>query len=150
VILDFTYNDSVPWPEWADGIGPSMISVEVNPEGDPNDPYYWTSSSNVHGSPFVHDVLSGIEEKQEIEEHNNMQLYPNPTSDLLMVQSSSDFDYISTLPIYDLRGRVYYQEDFTDYMEVSLNGLNMSPGIYVVEIVSVAGKETKKVMYTPR
>ncbi len=43
-ILDFTYDDDYPWPLSPDGEGPSLVSVEINPQGDPNDPSYWTAS----------------------------------------------------------------------------------------------------------
>ena len=127
-----------------------MISVEPNPDGDPNDPAYWTSSSTAHGSPFVHDIIAAIDETLASKEMSKIQLYPNPTSDLLMVQTGTENSYISTLSIYDLKGRLYFQQEFDDYMEVSLNGLNMSSGIYIAEIVSDTGKETRKVIYAPR
>ncbi len=149
VLLDFTYDDSLPWPEWADGIGPSMRSVVADPDGDPNDPEYWVASNTAHGSPFEHEISTVIEET--FADHGvNIQVYPNPTHDLLMVQNPPEHNSISTLSIYDLRGSLYYQQDYVDYMEVYLNGLNMSSGVYVVEIVSAAGKETRKVIYAPK
>lgn len=150
VLLDFIYDDSIPWPEWADGIGPSMRSVAENPDGDPNDPDYWIASNTVHGSPFEHEIISGIDETLAGMDKSKIQLYPNPTSDLLMVQTNPENSYASTLSIYDLNGRLYFQQVFEEYLEVSLNGLNMNSGIYIAEIVSAGGKETRKVVYAPR
>ncbi|MCH2064115.1 MAG: lamin tail domain-containing protein [Roseibacillus sp.] len=50
-ILDFTYNDQLPWPTAADGAGPSMVLV--NPSGDPDhgEAANWTASRNPGGSP---------------------------------------------------------------------------------------------------
>jgi hypothetical protein len=150
VILDLRYDDKAPWPEWTDGIGASLVSLELNPEGDPNDYAYWTASNTIHGTPFVQKISSEIEETTERIEMSSIQLYPNPTHDLLMVQNSFEVDYRSTLRIYDIRGTVYFEQVFENYMEVSLKGLNISSGIYLVEIASPAGKETKKVIYSPR
>jgi len=49
VIIDFTYDDDASWPEEADGNGPSLMSVDLNPEGDPNEHFYWTASANFYG-----------------------------------------------------------------------------------------------------
>lgn len=51
VIRDFVYNDKAPWPEAADGDGPSLVLVA--PEGNPDhgDPANWQASGLVDGTP---------------------------------------------------------------------------------------------------
>jgi hypothetical protein len=149
-IIDFTYDDAAPWPEYADGIGASMSSLELNPEGEPSDFAYWTSSIVLHGTPFAADSMPNIAEFLEFKEMRSVQLYPNPSHDLLMVQTSPEADYRSTIKIYDIRGALYFEKEFENYLEISLNDLNMSSGIILVEIVSPMGKETQKVIYNPR
>jgi hypothetical protein len=147
--MDFTYDDEVPWPLEADGEGPSLMSVDSNPEGDPNYNFYWTASAEVHGTPFYHQLISGVEESLAVFDPNSIQLYPNPTSDLIMVQLSGDMETMASLTIYDLRGTIHYKEHFNSYTEISLDGLNISHGVYLVEITGPEGKAIKKVIYTP-
>jgi hypothetical protein len=45
----FTYSDDSPWPEAADGDGPSLEIID--PLGDPNDPTNWRASAADGGSP---------------------------------------------------------------------------------------------------
>lgn len=149
IIMDFSYDDDSPWPVEADGDGPSLMSVDQNPEGDPNDHFYWTASAVVHGTPFNHQLLSGSDESFTALDAGSISIYPNPTSDLIMVQLSGDMETMASLKIYDLRGTIHYQENFNAYTELSLDGLNISHGVYLVEITGPAGKEIKKVIYTP-
>lgn len=149
LIMDFTYDDDAPWPIMPDGMGSSLASVDINPQGDPNNHLYWTDGLRLHGTPFDYDlILSGQEESAEILKFN-LQLYPNPTRDLLMLQLSGGEAYSSTLIIYDLQGSIIYQEEFVDYTEVSMRALNVSHGIYMLEVISQAGRAVKKVIYTP-
>ena len=46
-IADFTYGDSSPWPDDADGTGYSLIFAGV----DPTDPVSWRSSTAIGGNP---------------------------------------------------------------------------------------------------
>ncbi|MDA3822809.1 MAG: chitobiase/beta-hexosaminidase C-terminal domain-containing protein [Bacteroidales bacterium] len=149
-IIDFTYDDAAPWPEYADGIGASMTSVEFSPEGDPNDYDYWTSSTALHGTPFGSDSIPEIIESIESRPLSSVQLYPNPTHNLLMVQNSLEVEYQSTLRIYDITGAIYFVQDFENYLEISLNSLNMRSGIYLLEITCPMGREIRKVVYSPR
>ncbi|MFH0759685.1 MAG: CotH kinase family protein [Bacteroidota bacterium] len=149
VILDITYDDHLPWPEQPDGNGPSLISAESDPDGDPNDYFYWTASSVIHGTPFYHDRIVGTDEIIMGEDLNKLKIYPNPTDDLITVQWSSVVAFSYTLSIYDLRGTICYRGEFSDNAEVSFSALNISHGIYLVEIVTPAGKEIQKVIYTP-
>ncbi|MEW6237587.1 MAG: lamin tail domain-containing protein [Candidatus Omnitrophota bacterium] len=48
-IHDFTYDDANPWPEAADGKGPSLFVVDV--EGNYDDPANWIASGEEGGTP---------------------------------------------------------------------------------------------------
>ncbi len=54
-ILSLTYNDKKPWPASADGKG-SLVTVEINPTGDPAYPSYWRATMLEFGSPFADDL----------------------------------------------------------------------------------------------
>ena len=49
VLISFTYDDDPPWPIETDGLGYSLVRVDL--EGDPNDPASWSASRQVGGSP---------------------------------------------------------------------------------------------------
>jgi hypothetical protein len=52
-ILDFTYNDSAPWPVEADGEGPSLelIAPQSTPSSDYSNAEWWQASLVAGGSP---------------------------------------------------------------------------------------------------
>jgi hypothetical protein len=51
VIRDFVYDDNAPWPEEADGQGPSLVLVAPAANPDHGLPQNWTSSSAAGGTP---------------------------------------------------------------------------------------------------
>ncbi|MFO7448435.1 MAG: CotH kinase family protein, partial [Ignavibacteriaceae bacterium] len=60
-IFSFNYDDSSPWPEEADGEGYSIVSKDLNGNGDPNLAEYWIRSGAINGSPGATDIATGIE-----------------------------------------------------------------------------------------
>ncbi len=65
VIASFRYNDLSPWPETADGAGPSLVLDDPGSAPDPADPANWSASPAIGGSPgstdgtpFVGDPLA--------------------------------------------------------------------------------------------
>lgn len=56
VIQDFVYDDVLPWPEAADGLGYSMVLI--NPQGAPDhsDPFNWRASVSAGGNPAASDA----------------------------------------------------------------------------------------------
>ena len=52
-IYTMTYNDA--WYPTTDGGGYSLVPVDSNPTGDPNEPAYWRASSDAWGSPGAND-----------------------------------------------------------------------------------------------
>ena len=68
VIDSFRYNDISPWPESADGTGPSLVRISPASDLDPNLSTSWTSSPTSGGSPgaadgtpFVGDPLADLD-----------------------------------------------------------------------------------------
>ncbi len=49
VIHDFVYDNAGDWPERADGLGSSLVVVDVS--GDYNDPFNWYASGEFGGTP---------------------------------------------------------------------------------------------------
>ena len=50
-IIDFTYNDRLPWPTSADGEGSSLVLLNPDSDASMEDPSQWTISSNPGGTP---------------------------------------------------------------------------------------------------
>lgn len=144
-ILSFTYSDSDPWPELADGDGYTMISAEVNPTGDPNLPEYWTASPGIYGNPFSDTtiIISGI--PQEIA--GRFEIFPNPTSDYLNIVSGTELTSLSTLSIYSVMGRLIFKDSFTGEIEINLDAMNIQPGIFIIIIENGNTVKTEKVIY---
>ena len=51
VLLEMTYNDAAPWPEEADGDGPSLSLVDPTGDNDLSDPARWRASAVDGGTP---------------------------------------------------------------------------------------------------
>jgi hypothetical protein len=57
-ILDFTYGTTAPWPESADGSGPSLEAIDLN--GTLNSPANWRASTSNGGSPGQRNPASPV------------------------------------------------------------------------------------------
>ena len=51
IIQSFRYDDRLPWPEKADGNGPSLVLKDPFDNPDPNEPSHWKLSIRNGGSP---------------------------------------------------------------------------------------------------
>ena len=60
LIDSFRYNDATPWPEQADGDGPSLALNDPGSAPDPADPESWTAGLP-DGSPGRDDALTPLE-----------------------------------------------------------------------------------------
>jgi hypothetical protein len=144
VIMDFTFDDSNPWPEEADGDGNSLVSYFPNPDGDPNDYHYWKASSAIDGSPFFEDGL-----KTDLNESfaeiipDAFMLYPNPTNGKFSVAIEDYKISQFTYEILDIQGTTI----ITGKMEQEVKEFNiesLSKGIYIFKLVSKNNMYVKK------
>jgi hypothetical protein len=153
-VIAFTFYDTIPWPVEADGDGYSLISVETNPTGDPNQVEYWTSSKYLNGSPLADDEKS-VTSNTEINNATafDFKIYPNPAS------SSVNIDFLLQNPgkvdigLYDINGRLlhtlvngFLPEGYHN-RSVQLNHLNINTGIYLIAFKSANNVVTKKLIY---
>lgn len=145
-IMDFTYDDTPPWPRQADGEGPSLTSVENNPTGDPNNNSYWTVSLEINGSPSASGWTSM--EENVISLADDFTVYPNPTSDVFTIKPSRSVKEF-TVNLYDINGRLISNEGYFNSARISMKNKNLNHGIYFVNIVSKNQSQTKKLIYRP-
>ena len=57
MVLEFDYNDNHPWPDSADGLGPSLVLVAPESLADPDDGINWRPSTGDNGNPGVTDRI---------------------------------------------------------------------------------------------
>ncbi len=57
-IKEFTYNDKTPWPEAADGLGPSLVLVAPASNPDPDLAASWRPSAQAGGNPDASDATT--------------------------------------------------------------------------------------------
>ena len=120
-VLSFTYDDKLPWPEDADGDGYSLVSVQINPTGNPNNADYWKVSKNMNGSPSANDPIStNTNTVLASSEPNNFEIYPNPATSEFYIDFELKTSGKVEILLYDLNGRL---------LESLLNE-QMAQGIY--------------------
>jgi hypothetical protein len=145
-IFSFTYSDSYPWPTKADGAGFTLMSVESNPTGDPNDVGYWKLSQNINGNPFFDTTYTYVDTQILHPTLSHYNLYPNPASEYLIIENNNDQTINTDVSFIDLSGRVAYSAKFDNSITVNLKQLQLSQGLYFVNIKSGDKIEVKKVV----
>lgn len=82
--------------------------------------------------------------ENQIVDNNSMLLYPNPTKDLLHINAP---ETIIDLKLINMSGQLVYQAAI-DNTEAMLKLEGIVPGIYFVQITTVKGISTQKVMFS--
>ena len=107
IVDQLTYNDKAPWPEAADGEGPTLALT--NPGFDNADGNNWAASSG-NGTPGAEnsDVLVSNELDVENELPTTVKLnqnYPNPFNPVTTISYTIDKPGQVSLKIFDITGR---------------------------------------------
>lgn len=80
----------------------------------------------------------GIEDNNHVE----VSIYPNPSSDFINIKSNEDF---RSLELLDITGKVVFKLSDLNQKEYILNVQNLSSGYYMVHVNSKSGKWSRKV-----
>jgi len=104
------------------------VARQMNLQGDPSLVVYPTFSTVHVDDEFVDGV----------------QIYPNPTSDLLILSAKSEF--IKAYRLMDVQGRVLLEERELKTKEVQLHLANLAAGTYLLQYEAGAGVGVKKVL----
>ena len=161
-ICSFRYDDDLPWPQYADGTGLSMVPVELNPKGDLRTPEQWRESYYRGGSPGEDDVdtISHVVVPGEFSWLSMGEIYPNPFTETAYLEYSLDEASDVQIAIYSISGslvqilsgdrkqpgnyRVFWNGNDT-------GGREVPSGIYLCRIVIRSERnefaETRKVVY---
>ncbi len=134
-IIHFFYGDKDPWPELADGSGFSLVSADRNPVDDPDQPFYWTHSANIHGSPFSDEPYPEGNHLSRTESADVV-IYPNPVRDVLNIVVNTEGQATKmNVEIYSITGIMLYNEVHPLKTSISLDQLNLETGIYIVKVI---------------
>jgi hypothetical protein len=145
-IFSITYDDNSPWPEEADGLGYSIVPVELNPTGDLNNPSNWRISLHVNGSPGKDDTEeSYVKEEPETEfaGYQQMRIYPNPFETTTVIEYSVQNSGHTDLSVYNIMGQkvetlVNTEQPAGNY-SIEWNVSEIKTGVYIV-VLKVKGK----------
>ncbi len=151
-IITFIYSDELPWPQTPDGDGTTLTSMERNPTGDPSDYTYWTSSTTHGGSPFSDDYQYNFTEPVTGKSDKRaFSVYPNPTTQYLIVEANSDnMGNSATFKIYNLNGSVIYENLIDTEAMINLETIGLSQGVYILKIENETYTQTEKLIYQPQ
>lgn len=158
-IISFTYSDEYPWPLEADGDGYSLVSMVINPTGDPDTYQYWMLSKNINGSPFADDPSSTITSLPATEMQKDgfhIQLFPNPARNEVQINFTTEETEKIEIGLYNLDGRLVnqlvdkYLPGGTYQEVIQLDGMNITPGLYLVVARSNSFVNTRKLIYQPQ
>lgn len=127
IIHDFTYDDTAPWPEAADGEGPSLEVID--PEGNYSDPANWRASAFAKGSPGL--AIATDADDDGLSEIQESALGTNPTLADSDGDGSRDAEELAagTDPL-----------DPSSYFKILSITPGADPGDFVVTWRSVPGK----------
>jgi hypothetical protein len=107
-IITMRYDDKAPWPESPDSLGYSLVTREVNPTGDLNDPSNWRASYAIDGSPGRDDLASTSVDTPTAELHTSFVLdqnYPNPFNPDTKIPYTLRSNGWVRLSVYNLLGQ---------------------------------------------
>jgi hypothetical protein len=149
-LISMTYADDPPWPVEADGDGYSLVSRELNPTGDPDDPSYWRLSHKLHGSPGNDDVVTANTEAQASLSPSGFVLqqnFPNPFNPTTVIGYQLPVTSRISLKAYNLLG----QEVATLFegirqpgnYEATFDGNKLAAGVYLYRVSANGFVKTK-------
>lgn len=88
----------------------------------------------------VFNTSTGLNESAESIQAS---IYPNPTSELININSATKFKLVEVL---NITGQLVRSEGFKSTQEAKINVSDLEPGIYLVRVTSTAGATTQQKM----
>lgn len=135
-IINFTYQDSSPWPDEADGEGFSLSSSDINPAGDPGNYSYWTLSVKKDGTPFADNILTG--DGPAPDDNGSLVAYPNPTKGLITIQLLTDEEVSDMdLMIFTTTGKLVKHTTIGNPGLFDLAASGLPAGVYIIKGTSL-------------
>lgn len=148
-IVSFTFSDDPPWPAEADGGGYSLVPVENNPTGNPDDHTYWKRSGKTGGSPFADDDAVTAADRLLYREWGDLTVYPNPTAGVIVVQLDDEHSGSVTLRFIDQGGRTALVHKVENTSVIDLRETGLAPGLYIITAEYKGASLRTKLLYLP-
>ena len=110
----------------------------------------FTSNPYVVGKGFeLEYLIDGTFGVAELDNVNNLTVYPNPVEDNLVVHFNAEIADDYHITICNMMGQVIYQETLNNFAGEYKNSLNFSSfakGVYILQIKSSQGMTTRKIV----
>jgi hypothetical protein len=150
IIDSLTFSDSSPWPEDADGNGPTL-SLK-NPNMENHLPESWAASLE-YGTPgVINDVFVDVEEEANLipTEYSLYQNYPNPFNPVTNIKYSIVKATDVSIKVYDILGNeietLVNEFHKPGFYNIQFNASNLSSGVYFYRIIAENFISTKKLI----
>jgi len=143
-LIDVDYKPNLGWPVLLPGY--SLVPVDPNPSGNPNNPEYWRSSLHLFGSPFADDDSSYVKPNAIRLNKLFCDVFPNPASEYLNITVRGS--QLKQLTILSLEGKTVFTKQLnnTSYSQVTLQVRQWPKGIYVLQIRSAHEIQNRKII----
>jgi hypothetical protein len=141
-VVRLYYTDEFPWPEEADGSGPSMEYLSAS--GPQESPFAWTDGCP-GGSPFeAFDPSCGTIGVEDEIAASGILCYPNPASDWLHADLGAVRHGFWSLT--DLTGRIITERSFGSAELLDIDVSPLSPGLYLFVLTGDFGRSEHKIV----
>jgi hypothetical protein len=150
IIIDsLTYDDILPWPVEADGLGATLELID--PKSDNSQGVNWKASLE-HGTPGRQNSSATSSGENEVmvipSEFSLSQNYPNPFNPITMIKYSIPRKSRVSLKVYDLLGRevatLFEGTHIAGSYTVYFNGSDLSNGVYFYRLETKDFIKTRK------
>ncbi len=158
MIISILFDDNIPWPDSADGIGYSLVPKEINPTGDLNDAENWRVSLYAHGSPGYDDTEEGYEqltvdqipELQIAHNYRYFRVYPNPVKTTATINLSLQKSEQVKISLFNTLGSristLLYELMPAGQQSIEINFDKFSEGLYLLMIETRDYCEVKRLI----
>jgi hypothetical protein len=128
---------------YTDGNNPDSCIIVLKSSGSAptNNDYLWVDNLAFSGT------VTGLKSQESV--ISNVNVFPNPSADLINVTLNIKSEQKVSLELVDLTGKLIVSKDLglvQGESKQSLNVNGISKGIYFVKVVSDKGTETKKII----
>ena len=153
-ICSFTYDDDLPWPQYADGTGLSLVPVELNPAGDLKTPDQWRESYHRGGSPGEDDIKDTSTHVTTLTPETLFtfsEAYPNPFREFTYIDYALVENARVNISIYSMAGALVETlvdetlpagEYQASWNVNTTSAYHVSPGIYLCRITVTTDRAT--------
>lgn len=145
------YETSSPWPNLNELNGHSVTYTNINPATFDSNGENWVKSSIWGGTPYADDPIANTEQFVDKNSELNTIIYPNPTSDVIILKSNNNINR-ATISIINMNGKVIFQKpnfavNAATNNRISLKNIGLTNGIYIIQIKNDAFVSRQQIVF---